>query len=174
MLRYLARLSLDNVSRLRKRCKYRYVMPVEDNETAERQAGIKIKNRRIELGMSQEQLSDAMRGLGHSWHQTTVAKTEVAGRPLRLNELTDLARILSVRASHLAATETDFKLEMVQNDVVAHSGAAARLKTDIEELTRQLEEKTQAYENELRLLRQAQEEYGRIRAEEYGQVNGQR
>jgi transcriptional regulator with XRE-family HTH domain len=147
---------------------------MEVNETPERQAGTKIKNRRMELGMSQEAVADGMRRLGHSWHQTTVAKTEIAGRPLRLNELTDLARILRVRASHLAATETDFKLEMVQNDVVAHSGTAARLKTDIDELTRQLEEKTQAYENELRLLRQAQKEYGRLRAEEYGQVNGQR
>ena len=121
-----------------------------------------IKNRRMELGMSQEAVADGMRRLGHSWHQTTVAKTEIAGRPLRLNELTDLARILGVRASHLAATETDFKLEMVQNDVVARSGAVARLKTDIDELTRQLEEKKQAYENAQKLLRESQEEYGRL------------
>jgi hypothetical protein len=161
-LGYLTRLSLDNVSRLRKRDKYRYVIPVEGNETPERQAGTKIKTRRIELGMSQEQLSDEMRRLGHSWHQTTVAKTEVAGRPLRLNELTDLARILGVRASHLAATETDFKLEMVQNDVVAHSGAVARLKADIDELTQMLAEKRQTYENAQKLLRESQEEYGRL------------
>jgi transcriptional regulator with XRE-family HTH domain len=161
-LGYLRRLSLDNVFRLCKRARYRYVIPVEGNETPERQAGTKIKTRRIELGMSQEQLSDEMRRLGHSWHQTTVAKTEVAGRPLRLNELTDLARILGVRASHLAATETDFKLEMVQNDVVAHSGAVARLKADIDELTQMLEEKRQTCENAQKLLRESQEEYGRL------------
>jgi hypothetical protein len=112
--------------------------------------------------MSQEAVADAMRQLGHSWHQTTVAKTEIAGRPLRLNELTDLARVLGVRASHLAATETDFKLEMVQNDVVAASGAVARLHADVNELTLMLAEKTQAYENAQKLLRESQEEYGRL------------
>jgi transcriptional regulator with XRE-family HTH domain len=159
---YLTWLSLGNASHLCKHDRYLYVMPVENKETPERQAGAKIKARRMELGMSQEQLSDEMRRLGHSWHQTTVVKTEAAGRPLRLNELTDLARILGVRASHLAATETDFKLEMIQNDVVAHSGAAARLKTDIDELARQLEEKTQAYENAQRLLRESQEHYSQL------------
>src|SRR5215203_3571511 len=162
MLRYRTRLSLDNAFRLRKRARYLYVIPVEDKETPERQAGTKIKTRRMELGMSQETVAYEMRRLGHSWHQTTVAKTEIAGRPLRLNELTDLARILRVRASHLAATETDFKLEMVQNDVVAHSGAMARLKADIDELNQMLAEKTQAYENAQKLLRESQEEYGRL------------
>jgi transcriptional regulator with XRE-family HTH domain len=162
MLGYLARLSLGNAFHLCKRARYLYVMPVENNETPERQAGTKIKNRRMELGMSQETLADEMRRLGHPWHQTTVVKTEAAGRPLRLNELTDLARILQVRASHLAATDTDMKLEIVQNDVVAHSGHAARLKADIDELTQMLAEKTQAYENVLKLLRESQEEYGRL------------
>jgi transcriptional regulator with XRE-family HTH domain len=162
MLGYLTRLSLDNVFRLRKRVRYLYVIPMEANETPERQAGTKIKTRRMELGMSQEAVADEMRRLGHSWHQTTVAKTEIAGRPLRLNELTDLARILGVRASHLAATETDFKLEMVQNDVVAHSGAVARLKADIDELTQMLAEKTQTYENAQKLLRESQKEFDRL------------
>ena len=112
--------------------------------------------------MSQETVADEMRRLGHSWHQTTVAKTEIAGRPLRLNELTDLARILGVRASHLAATETDFQMEMVQNDVWRTRGAVARLKADIDELNQMLAEKTQAYENAQKLLRESQEEYGRL------------
>jgi transcriptional regulator with XRE-family HTH domain len=137
-------------------------MRVENKETPEQQAGAKIKTRRAELGMSQEQLANEMRRLGHPWHQTTVVKTEAAGRPLRLNELTDLARILRVRASHLAATETDFKLEMVQNDVVAHSGAVARLQADIDELNQMLAEKTQAYENARKLLLESQEEYRRL------------
>jgi transcriptional regulator with XRE-family HTH domain len=165
MLGYLTRLSLDNVFRLCKRARYRYVIPMEVKETPERQAGTKIKNRRMELGMSQEAVADGMRRLGHSWHQTTVAKTEIAGRPLRLNELTDLARILGVRPSHLAATETDMWLEMIQNNVVAYSGAAARLKADIDELTRMLAEKRQAYEEARRLLRESQEQFDQARAD---------
>jgi hypothetical protein len=37
-----------------------------------------------------------MRRLGHPWHQTTVVKTEAAGRPLRVNEVMDLAAVLGV------------------------------------------------------------------------------
>jgi transcriptional regulator with XRE-family HTH domain len=140
-------------------------MRVENKETPEQQAGAKIKTRRAELGMSQEQLANEMRRLGHPWHQTTVVKTEAAGRPLRLNELTDLARVLGVRASHLAATETDMWLEMIQNNVVAYSGAAARLKADIDELNRILAEKTQAYEETRRLLRESQEQFDQARAD---------
>ena len=138
---------------------------MEDKQTPEQQAGAKVKNRRIELGMSQEQLSEEMRRVGHSWHQTTVAKTEVAGRPLRLNELTDLARILGVRASHLAATETDMKLEMVQNDVVSFSGHAARLQAEIDELTERLAEKKETFKKVRKLLRESQEEFFRLHAE---------
>ena len=133
-----------------------------DRQTPEQQAGTKIKTRRLELGLSQEAVAEEMRRLGHSWHQTTVVKTEAAGRPLRLNELTDLARILGVRASHLAATETDMKMEMVQNDVVAHSGHAARLKAEIDELTERLAEKTEALERVRKLLGESQKEFGRL------------
>lgn len=35
-----------------------------------------------------------MRGLGFSWRQTTVAKTEAAERPLRVDELSALAEML--------------------------------------------------------------------------------
>jgi transcriptional regulator with XRE-family HTH domain len=145
---------------------------VENKETPERQAGIKIKNRRMELGMSQEQVSEEMRRLGHPWHQTTVVKTESAGRPLRLNELTDLARVLGVRASHLAATETDMKLEMVQNDVVAFSGHAARLKEEIDELTERLAEKKETFERVRKLLGESQNEFFRLK--ESDRVNGER
>ena len=145
---------------------------MEDNQTPEQQAGTKIKTRRVELGMSQEHVSDEMRRLGHPWHQTTVAKTEVAGRPLRLNELTDLARILGVRTSHLAATETDMKMEMVQNDVVALSGHAARLKAEIDELTQQLAEKTETFERVRKLLGESQKEFDRLIRLNAGDTDG--
>lgn len=51
--------------------------------------------------MSQQALAEAMNELGFSWHQTTVAKTEAAERPLRLNEIAALATALSSSASQL-------------------------------------------------------------------------
>jgi hypothetical protein len=124
--------------------------------------------------MSQEQVSEEMRRLGHSWHQTTVAKTEVAGRPLRLNELTDLARILRVRTSHLAATETDMKMEMVQNDVVAYSGHVARLQAEIDELTVRLAEKKETFERVRKLLGESQQEFDRLIRLNAGDTDGER
>jgi DNA repair ATPase RecN len=123
--------------------------------------------------MSQEQVSEEMRRLGHSWHQTTVAKTEVAGRPLRLNELTDLARILRVRTSHLAATETDMKMEMVQNDVVAYSGHVARLQAEIDELTVRLAEKKETFERVRKLLGESQQEFDRLIRLNAGDTDGE-
>jgi hypothetical protein len=124
--------------------------------------------------MSQEQVWEEMRRLGHSWHQTTVAKTEVAGRPLRLNELTDLARILRVRTSHLAATETDMKMEMVQNDVVAYSGHVARLQAEIDELTVRLAEKKETFERVRKLLGESQQEFDRLIRLNAGDTDGER
>jgi transcriptional regulator with XRE-family HTH domain len=69
---------------------------VGNKQTPEEQAGTRIKNRRIEIGLSQEAVAEEMRRLGHLWHQTTVAKTEAAGRPLRVNEVVDLAAVLRV------------------------------------------------------------------------------
>jgi transcriptional regulator with XRE-family HTH domain len=69
---------------------------VEDRQTPEQQAGARIKDRRVELRLSQEAVAAEMRRLGHPWHQTTVVKTEAAGRPLRVNEVMDLAAVLGV------------------------------------------------------------------------------
>jgi transcriptional regulator with XRE-family HTH domain len=69
---------------------------VGDKQTPEQQAGARIKDRRVELGLSQGAVAEEMRRLGHPWHQTTVVKTEAAGRPLRVNEVMDLAAVLGV------------------------------------------------------------------------------
>ncbi len=60
-----------------------------------------LKTGREELGMSQEQVATAMNDLGFSWRQTTVAKTEAATRPIRVNELVALAGVLGVDVRQL-------------------------------------------------------------------------
>ena len=47
-------------------------------------------------GLSQQQVADAMVGLGFSWRQTTVAKTEAAERPVPVGEVVALAGLLGV------------------------------------------------------------------------------
>lgn len=56
--------------------------------------GVRVKDRRQELGRSQQAVAAAMRRFGHPWHQTTVAKTEAGTRPLTLSEAASLAMVL--------------------------------------------------------------------------------
>ena len=51
--------------------------------------------------MSQQAVASRMVDAGHSWRQTTVAKTERAARPIRVNEVASLARIFGVSPSTL-------------------------------------------------------------------------
>jgi transcriptional regulator with XRE-family HTH domain len=117
-----------------------------DKKTPEQVVGANIKAMRAQLGLTQAELAEAMQGLGHSWVQTTVAKTEAADRPLRVNEVADLARILGTRLPDLVSAQSDWNRKGINLMLSHFQGHAARLRTDIEELKQQLAAKKQAYE----------------------------
>lgn len=75
---------------------------MQDQQTAEQRTGERIRDRRLSHGLSQRDLADAMSAIGFSWQQTTVAKTEAAERPIRVNELVALADIFDVAPGDLA------------------------------------------------------------------------
>lgn len=81
------------------------VILVADNSvSAESSAGHALRMLRAIRNMSQQQVADAMVERGYQgWRQTTVAKTEAAQRPLRVNELVSLAAILDVSVEELIA-----------------------------------------------------------------------
>ncbi|MFC4049320.1 helix-turn-helix domain-containing protein [Actinomadura syzygii] len=60
-----------------------------------------LRKIRMASEMSQEAVARHMVDKGHSWRQTTVAKTEAATRPIRVNEAASLARIFGVALSTL-------------------------------------------------------------------------
>jgi transcriptional regulator with XRE-family HTH domain len=65
----------------------------------ERQIGQQIQRLRAELGLSQQQLADRMKTLGEpyaKWRQSTIYKIEHGEKPLRVNELFDLATALGI------------------------------------------------------------------------------
>jgi hypothetical protein len=69
--------------------------PSAPDVSAEMAAGQALRIARTAAGLTQQQVADRMAGCGYpDWRQTTIAKTEAAQRPLRLNELVALARIL--------------------------------------------------------------------------------
>ena len=109
-------------------------MSRRDTETVEARIGAHVKARRLQLGLTQADVAEAMQRLGHSWIQTTVAKTEAADRPLRVNELADLAQVLGERLRHLVSSSNDWTLEAVQVELEQSMMHANRLRSDVEEL----------------------------------------
>jgi transcriptional regulator with XRE-family HTH domain len=129
-------------------------MTGEDTKTAEQTVGANIKAMRAQLGLTQVELAEAMQRLGHSWIQTTVAKTEAADRPLRVNEVADLARILGTGLPDLVSGHSDWNRKGINLMLSHFQGHAARLRMDIDELNHQLAAKTQAYEEAQERVRQ--------------------
>lgn len=118
---------------------------VEATKTPEQVAGERIREIRITRHLTQAALAKAMQALGYNWLQTTVAKTEAAERPLRLNEATDLAGVLGVEVGYLltspltgvAAASEDFR-EMLRAEEIA-GGLDAEVKVLHQELQRKLD-----------------------------------
>jgi transcriptional regulator with XRE-family HTH domain len=107
---------------------------VGDTKTPEQIAGERIKELRLAHHWTQASLARAMRTRGYNWLQTTAAKTEAAERPLRLNEATDLARVLGVQVCDLletgpAAREVDRRVVTAEANlrITALVTAAGRL-----------------------------------------------
>lgn len=103
-------------------------IPVEDETreesagpvriTAEEVMGKQVKRIRELRGWSQQELARRMHEKGYSWRQTTVAKTEAADRPIRVNEVQGLAIVFGVTVNDLLTVPVD-DFEML--------GAASRL-----------------------------------------------
>jgi len=135
---------------------------MRDQRTAEQLTGELVRHHRIARGYSQQVVADSMVKLGFSWRQTTVAKTEAAERPIRVNELTALARVLDLQAHQLveepeAVTGGRLMVELLR--------AQSRLAEAEEVATRAVEEYDAAKER----FDQAQARYTAAERERNGQ-----
>ena len=72
-------------------------------DTAEAVFGVRLRALRQRMGFTQAELAREMRRAGFNWHQTTVAKTEAAQRPIRVNEADHVAAIFGVSLIELMA-----------------------------------------------------------------------
>ncbi len=79
--------------------------PKKPNATAEQAFGERIKDARIAKGWSQAGLAKRMSSRYHGWTQSTVAKTEAATRPVRLDEAAALADVLALPLLGLVTAE---------------------------------------------------------------------
>lgn len=62
-------------------------------------AGSRFRELRNERGWSQQDVADHMKAFGYSWSQATMTRLEAATRPVRLNEVADLAALYGLKVS---------------------------------------------------------------------------
>jgi len=73
----------------------------------ETHVGQTVRDFRLAHGWSQQRVADEMCKRGFDWRQSTVAKTEAAQRPLRVNEVYALARVFDTAITNLMYNESD-------------------------------------------------------------------
>lgn len=79
--------------------------------------GARLAELRAERGISQQQLVERMKALGDryaTWRQSTVYKIEHGKRPLRVNEVFDIADVLGVTPRFFLLDELAGRLDLEQ------------------------------------------------------------
>ena len=88
-------------------------------------------------GWSQQEVAEKMRAYGYQWSQATVTRLESASRPIRLNELADLAILFGVPVTQfLESRDLDFEwddLEALESEIAALTKEREVLKAQLDE-----------------------------------------
>lgn len=94
---------------------------------AEKLAGQRLRDLRQSRGWSQREVAERMKAYGYDWQQATVQRIEAATRPIRLNEVIDLAVMFGVSLDDLLVGLTAGldDIEAV-NEEIAEYGAFLR------------------------------------------------
>src|SRR5689334_14637275 len=78
--------------------------------TPEQLVGRQVRLLRQARGWSQQDVAERMRPYGHQWSQATVTRLEAATRPIRLNEVADLAALFGIPVAQFLESP-DFEWE---------------------------------------------------------------
>ena len=109
----------------------------ENMPTPEQLVARQVRLLRQGRGWSQQEVAEKMRAYGYQWSQATVTRLESASRPIRLNELADLAILFSVPvAQFLESRDLDFQwddLEALESEIASLTKERDALKTELDE-----------------------------------------
>lgn len=111
--------------------------PSGHTETPEQIAGRQLAWLREERGWSQAEVARRMEASGYHWHQTTVGRIESGKRPLRLNELVQLAAMFGVSPIRLIVPNVT--PDRLSDDIKAVEDARSDIVGRLEEARDQLE-----------------------------------
>lgn|GEM_PF-4690858 len=76
-------------------------MPTTETSDWELRFRSRMRARRDSLKISQTEFARTMKAAGFAWHQQTVQRVEAGERPVRLNEVAEIARLLGTSVSAL-------------------------------------------------------------------------
>ena len=111
--------------------------PAENMPTPEQLVARQVRLLRQGRGWSQQEVAEKMRAYGYQWSQATVTRLESASRPIRLNELADLAILFSVPvAQFLESRDPEFEwddLESLEREITSLTKERDTLKADLDE-----------------------------------------
>lgn len=119
--------------------------------------GQRIRALRIDSGRSQQDVAEYMNSLGFSWRQSTVAKTEAAERPIRVNEAYALAGMFGVNLDDLVRPDLHPLTARLQKE----ASQLAQAEQALADAERRVAESERRREQEQRLVEVAQK---RVRA----------
>jgi transcriptional regulator with XRE-family HTH domain len=88
-----------------------------DVPTPEQLAGRKLRLLRQQRGWSQQDVMERMRAYGYRWSHATVTRLEAATRPIRLNELADLAALYGVPVVQLLEAGAPDDLDALEREI---------------------------------------------------------
>lgn len=95
----------------------------ENMPTPEQLVARQVRLLRQERGWSQQEIAEKMRSYGYQWSQATVTRLESASRPIRLNELADLAALFGIPVTQfLESSGPNFEwddLEALEREIVS-------------------------------------------------------
>lgn len=107
--------------------------------TPEQTTGQVVRLLRQKRGWSQQDVAEKMRPYGYKWSQATVTRLESASRPIRVNELADLAMLFDVAVSQfLDSRILEFDrddLEALEREIADLVSKRAHLQADLDAQT---------------------------------------
>jgi transcriptional regulator with XRE-family HTH domain len=119
-------------------------------------AGRLLRLLRLGRGWSQREVADRMNGSGYNWRQSTIGKLEAGQRPLRVNELADLARLFGIPVTELLEPHL----------LIEEGDDLSTLEADIGRLEKQLEKLEIEWARALEVSAAAQQRLAAIQNEQ--------
>ena len=83
----------------------------------EQRVGQHLRLLRQRRGWSQQEVAERMRAYGYQWSQAIVTRLESATRPMRLNELSDLALLFEIPVRELLGFEAPDDLDATDREI---------------------------------------------------------